>query len=259
VAELSYAERLLKSYGITEPEEIDLEAIAYDQGVTVTYRRLDGCEARIVGKGNRAIVSIDPRPLETRKRFSLAHELSHWLADRGNVSFLCKKTDIGLSGSTVRDPREASANSLAAQILMPEYLFRPLCAKKIPTFDTVDELRARFNTGLTTTAIRLIDVGRYPAMVLCYGSKGRKWFYRVRDLPESLWPVRQLDEESQAFGLLRGEISKDRPTTQSADTWIDHADASDYSVIEHSRKVANETVVTLLWWKDERQIRDLES
>lgn len=259
MAELSFAERLLQSYGITEPEEIDLEAIAYDQGVTVTYRRLDGCEARIVGKGNRAIVSIDPRPLGTRKRFSLAHELAHWLTDRGNVSFLCKKTDIGVSGTTGRNPREAGANNLAAQILMPEYLFRPLCAKKIPTLDTVDELRARFNTGLTTTAIRLVDVGHYPAMVLCYGSNGRKWFHRVRDLPESLWPVRVLDEESQAFELLKGQIPEGRPIIQSADTWIDHPDAGDYSVIEHSRRVADDVVVTLLWWKDERQVRALES
>ncbi|MDX8350033.1 hypothetical protein SLH49_18745 [Cognatiyoonia sp. IB215446] len=41
------AERLLKSLGVTEPKEIDLEAIAFDQGAEVRYCNLHGCEADI--------------------------------------------------------------------------------------------------------------------------------------------------------------------------------------------------------------------
>ena len=46
---LTEAEQLLQELGITEPEEIDLEAIAYYVGATIKRRPLDGCEARIVG------------------------------------------------------------------------------------------------------------------------------------------------------------------------------------------------------------------
>ena len=46
---LSPAERLLQELGVTEPDEIDLEAIAYYVNARVRYRRLDGCEARIIG------------------------------------------------------------------------------------------------------------------------------------------------------------------------------------------------------------------
>lgn len=46
------AERLLKSFGVREPEEIDLDAIAWSLGVlSVKVRELDGCEARNRGKG----------------------------------------------------------------------------------------------------------------------------------------------------------------------------------------------------------------
>ena len=46
---------LLKELGITEPEEIDIEAIAQHCDATVTYGQLAGSEARIVGADDKAI------------------------------------------------------------------------------------------------------------------------------------------------------------------------------------------------------------
>jgi hypothetical protein len=75
---LTPAEKLLKDLGITEPKDIDLEAIAWHCGAIVKYRPLRGCEARIVGSGSRAVISIHTEGTNTRKRYSLAHELGHW-------------------------------------------------------------------------------------------------------------------------------------------------------------------------------------
>jgi hypothetical protein len=47
----SPAERMLMGLGISEPKEIDLDAIAWTKGAVVNYRPMDGCEATIVGKG----------------------------------------------------------------------------------------------------------------------------------------------------------------------------------------------------------------
>ena len=52
------AERLLKSLGITEPEEIELEDIAFDQGAEVRFCNLSGCEADILGFRNKAIIWV---------------------------------------------------------------------------------------------------------------------------------------------------------------------------------------------------------
>jgi len=91
----SQAERLLRSLGVTEPEEIDLEALAWHMGVVkVKYRELDGCEARIVGLGDQAIITVDNRAIPRRRRFSLAHELGHWHLHRGKT-LLCRHEDIG--------------------------------------------------------------------------------------------------------------------------------------------------------------------
>ena len=50
---LAPAERLLKELGVTDPKEIDLEAVAWTLGARVKYRPLDGCEACITGDTER--------------------------------------------------------------------------------------------------------------------------------------------------------------------------------------------------------------
>jgi hypothetical protein len=44
---LTPAERLLKDLGVTDPKEIDLEAVAWTLGARVKYRPLDGCAPTI--------------------------------------------------------------------------------------------------------------------------------------------------------------------------------------------------------------------
>lgn len=87
------AELLLQELGITEPREIDLEAIAWTQGVHVRYRPLDGCEARIIGCGDRAIITVNDRSSARRQRFSIGHELGHWKWHRGRI-LVCRADEI---------------------------------------------------------------------------------------------------------------------------------------------------------------------
>ena len=73
--EISPAETLLQELGVTEPSEIDLEAIAFYVNARIRYRSLDGCEARIVGNADQAIITVNQNSQWRRKRFSIAHEL----------------------------------------------------------------------------------------------------------------------------------------------------------------------------------------
>ena len=82
---MTTAEAFLQELGITEPEEIDLEAITYDVGARVRIRPLCGCEAHILGCGGQAIITVKQVSSARRKRFSIAHELGHWRFHRGKT------------------------------------------------------------------------------------------------------------------------------------------------------------------------------
>jgi hypothetical protein len=121
VTYLTPAERLLQELGITEPEEIDLEAIAFHLGACVRFRKLDGCEARIIGCNHAAIITIDEDCSHRRKRFSLAHEIGHWTHHKGQT-LVCRVEE---SRPQERTSPERIANNYAADLLMPRYLFAP--------------------------------------------------------------------------------------------------------------------------------------
>jgi hypothetical protein len=92
---LSPPERLLWAQGVRSPEHIDLEAIAATRGARVLYRQLDGCAARLVASGNKAVISVASDDNLGRRRFSLGHELAHWICDANRRSFKCANADIG--------------------------------------------------------------------------------------------------------------------------------------------------------------------
>ena len=64
------AEAILRRLGVTDPSEIDLEAIAWYLGARVRYRPLSACEARIVGTAVQAVITVNARASRRRKRWN---------------------------------------------------------------------------------------------------------------------------------------------------------------------------------------------
>jgi hypothetical protein len=252
----SLAERLLRELGVTDPQDIDLEAIAYYRGASVKYRPLDGCEARILGYKDKAIITVDPRTTSGRQRFSLGHELGHWEYHR-EQSLICRSEDIGNHAGTT-PATERTADQYAADILMPDYLFRPR-AMAYPTanFTAVGELAEQFRTSRIATAIRFVEKGPLPAVLVCHGLEGRKWFKRSRHVPSSLFPRKELDSDSFAFDVLRGEKRESGVHVMDADTWFEHWKAKEYELYEETVKTGDTEILTLLTWKDESMLEEI--
>src|SRR5207237_746269 len=82
----------------------------------IRVTRLTGCEARIVGMAARAIITVNEASSPGRRRFSIGHELGHWMHDRGTAAFACEETKLSgpWAGLTDREPR---ANRYAADLL----------------------------------------------------------------------------------------------------------------------------------------------
>jgi len=249
-------EELLEELGIRDPADIVIEAIAQHCGATILYQPLQGCEARILGSGDRAIITVNTAVARGRQRFSGAHELGHWLCDRGRVAFAC--TEQALAREWSDENPEKRANRYAAELLLPEKMFAKRAKSREMTFATVRALAEAFETSLTATAIRLVELGSYPAMLICSDQARRRWFFRGPDVPDVLWPHDRVRPNTAAHDLLLGLAEAAGPIDVCADGWISHVDATQYAVREDSIFVTGDLVLTLLWWKDERQLSDLE-
>lgn len=251
---LTPAEALLQELGITEPEEIDLEAIAYHVGARVRFRPLCGCEAHILGCGSHAIITVKQESSARRKRFSIAHELGHWRFHRGKT-LVCRVDEYR--------PRDAQspekvADSYAADLLMPRYLFAPRAAalSRI-AFDSIGGLAETFKTSLTATAIRLVNLDQFPGFVISHTPRGRKWFARASSIPRHWYPREDLDAKSFAFGVQFGGRSEDSaPRKIGADAWFDRQGAARFVVREQTVRVARDETVSLIVLDDKEMLHD---
>lgn len=250
-------EQLLEEFRITKPEEINLKVIAFRCGACVEEEPLFGSEAQLVGCGEKAIITVNSTSSMRRKRFSIAHELGHWLKDRGTVaSVSCSDESMGRWQDSGNN--ETDANRFAARLLMPTSMLHPFAKNKPVTLETVRRVSDAFDTSLTSSAIRVVEADSLPGMVLCTGKNGRIWFVRGRDVPKILFPLKMPGMGSAAHELLTGKSTVYENQLVDADNWIDHPDANGYEIVENSILIAKEMVLTMLWWKCERQILDLD-
>lgn len=241
---LSPAERLLWSYGVLEPSHIDLEGIAQDQNAQVIYRRLDGCEARLVAFGDRAVISVNNGSIEGRQRFSLAHELAHWICDRHTGSFLCAQEDIGPQNAEAKTT-EAQANGYASQLILPTYLVDPWCAGKNASLEVAAALAADFRASLTASAIKLVKRTAKPAAIACHSQTRLLWHQRSASFPSDFFPVRELHQETEAFTMVfsgKGGMSKLKK--EPANRWISGPNAFRQEVQSQSIRLPDGTILT---------------
>lgn len=100
-------------------------------------------------------IRINRHEAKTRQRFTLAHEIAHFLLHKDQIGDGI--SDSILYRSNLSDTREAEANRLAADILMPRSKLNELATQvdHMETNDRVDTLARGFNVSRPALEIRL--------------------------------------------------------------------------------------------------------
>src|SRR5262249_27226401 len=130
------AHRLLQQLDVGESLSIDVRGIAKTLGMAIIerpqlskagYGTISGLLLRREGRTICIINKVHPR---TRRRYSIAHEIGHFILHPPEEAYIdvAARSEKSSDGT---DPREIEANAFAAALLMPEPLlrqrvFRPL-------------------------------------------------------------------------------------------------------------------------------------
>ena len=200
--------------------------LAPDAPITkVAARRLESFEGALVdgrdqGKGWGIAYNKDIRS-EGRKRFTIAHELGHFLLHRNEGpqgGFSCGQQDLAIWDHD-RNPQEAEANCFAAGILMPLDDFRAqVPAKASIDMDSLSELaRDRYGVSLTACILRWLEYTERRAMLVVSREGYILWakpsrpayrsgiFLRTRQGPPLEMPLASPLATSDPF-LISGEV-----------------------------------------------------
>jgi len=99
------------------------------------------------------------------ERFTLAHELGHWIYDADNPeqgslfaglddrSVFCRRP-----GDSESDPREVNANKFAARLLLPEALVRAAITEPFRSWSAVASAANQWGSSKQALCIRLTDL-----------------------------------------------------------------------------------------------------
>lgn len=164
------ARRILREEGYGIP--VDVEGIARARNVTVVRQELDDSVSGVlVVKAGHGIIGVNDRHHPNRQRFTIAHELAHYLlhqecsdlfVDRSPVFFRDETSSGGVK------QQEIAANAFAAELLMPrEELKERLNERPIDALDdmSIRRLAARFGVSAQALTIRLTRLGLVPDWV----------------------------------------------------------------------------------------------
>ena len=244
------ASRIIEELGIRNPFEIKLDLIAEMRGATVVEASLCSAEGRLVRRGKRGKITVPSNERNIgRKRFSIGHELGHFELHSHLANIIaCSKADM--TDWKGYKKRETEANLFSAELLMPRALFEPRIIRKKPTIKMVEDLAEEFNTSLTATAYRYVQITREPC-ALVYSVDGKiEWsvkkefayFLKKRGAP--------LDEGSFAYDAFMGGGDMTKGSMVSASAWVESTSSryEDIEIFESTKflEFYNATI-TLLW------------
>lgn len=212
--------------------------------MTVRYSPLNGCDARIVGLGDRGVLTVNSAQALARQRFSLAHELGHWHLHRGRL-MLCRAEEIEGSLSEARG-LEVDADHFAAALLMPRYLFKP-AAQTLngrPPWMMAEALAGQFQTSLLATALRMIALDIWPGWLVCHTSTGRAFAFKAPSAEDIGRPLIEVDYRSGAFEFVHAGTAGVRSRQLPGDAWF--VGAQRRIAIEHCRSYPPNRALTFV-------------
>lgn len=246
------ANKLLKKLWVEAPDEVDLDALAHKAGnLRIEEGGLENAEGRLVARASGGTIRVKPGLNPGRRRFTIAHEIGHYLLHPREG---LHREDTAKNFILWNDAgEETEANVFAAELLMPEFLFKPRAAKGTPSLAFIDRLAGEFQTSALATAYQYVNLTTEQVALVVSEAGVVKWTARSKDF----WPLVKrgpLHPHSAAGEIHAGKSTDTRKMVRSpAHAWLPKfADDADRDIKEDSRFLDwYGCIVTLLWLEDD--------
>lgn len=230
----------------------DLHVVAKRVGLRIVEVEAEAFEGSLVRAldGPKGIVAINEAIREpSRKRFTIGHEIGHYLLPgHRNLENVCAGGVIESWQKGLNQP-ELEANEFAVELLLPLKYVRDALQLKDPSLRSIARVATEFETSLTATTLRFVDLTDLPCVAVWSEKKRARWYRRSSAFPFYLSKESLPSAESFAGWLFDGRRGPEDFAEVPAKAWMEWRDADKVvRVLEHSIRLPNyDAVLTLLW------------
>ena len=132
----------------------------------------------------QGIIACNAKANDERKRFTIAHELGHFLIPTHSHNITCISSSISYENRKTFINKEQEANCFASNILVPQYFLKEEL-KKIKYFDLEDvcNLRKKFFVSYEAFIRALVDCCNEPMAFIFSENQIIKFFVCSEDFP----------------------------------------------------------------------------
>lgn len=168
---------------------INPELIAKKEGISFSYNDYKDCFDGLIEHFNDKfhiyINTHSGHPYTPKARFTFGHELGHYFLDEHRNALASGQAPAHSSFTNFKSEiyTEWEADYFSACLLMPEDRFKKDCLRKKFNFSLLDEFSKKYQTSLTSTAIRFSDIGNHPLMIVFCENERIKWHWYSDDFP----------------------------------------------------------------------------
>jgi len=227
-----------------------LEDIAREIGLVVKeldVSGFDGALLRVVGVPAGTVVVRDSIREPGRKRFTLAHEIGHYvLPNQQTLREPCLGRDVETWKKGLPEP-EADANRFAAEILMPRTAIQDLLAGS-PSLGVASSISGRLGVSLTAAAYRLAELSSYRTAMVISRNGSAEWYRASVEFGRGV-RLGPLDPGTVAYDLFQGQLAElGSPVDVAADSWLSSEGLPPRARVRESSTLLSsyDTVVTVL-------------
>ncbi len=276
------------SAGSEIPDAVDLDVVRqllpgtpYGQGVAAIKPpqelNLAGCEGSLVRNPNDSTewgIFYNGKVSFQRQRFTIAHELGHFVLHRNRQQvFRCGSEGIDSGQDTTRLHErllEREAHAFASDLLMPGDVLRQRIGSQTVNLRLLSALAERFDVSLEALCIRFVQFTDWRAILLYWDNGFLKYEWRSSSAIKTRARIRRNGDPVQPPpGTLAAQasITQERDGIDFSATMWCSQEASHLTVREFKHSyTARDRILTLLllesaepraWdrsWKDEDQV-----
>ena len=253
----SRAVDLLRDIAVEQPDEIDLELLAWRVArLRIEEGALKNALGRLIRGTNGGTIRVSGDIQHGgRKRFTIAHEIGHAVLHAPGTPWDGHRELSTWDDSSI----EAEANGFAAELLMPGFLFGPRLVGLRPEHRIIDALAEDFGTSNLASTRQFVEYTHEPAaLVVCTKNGGngngwKCWFRRGSHFTHRIKQGRP-HPYTAAGEIIDGKGESTNGLVKiPADAWLENVSSRNRSfILEDSRSIqALGMVVSLLWIDDE--------
>lgn len=202
---------------------IDPFLVAIRLEIILRDEQYDGVEGFLLRVGGVAGIGINSSiQYESRKRFTMAHELGHYYL-HNDERISCGASDLSDWNSK---KLEREANEFAAELMMPIDYFQKDVDSNSPSFKAFTTLAVeRYKTSLLATAIRFVRLTEEPVALVMSESRRVQWSIASNSfLYTSDQFVTALSVNSFAFDYFDGRTLPEGAQDVRTDAWFSSRD-----------------------------------